>query len=237
MSEGEAPDPYFQSIEEEFVRRRGAAMLLSPKDWALIDAWKAEGIPLRVVLQAIRNVFEAFDRRAPKGRRINSLSYCRQEVASLHEIDLTVHAVEAGRPPGAAPDASGTVAVVRHLGRLQRSARAALLAASEARRDRLVGRLAVAASELKRLRKEIRAGGFDPRGLEDTLRRLDDDLLDGARAALPPEELARLAARAEADAGPALGRMTREARDRTRRLHEGRLIREACLLPRLTLFD
>ena len=237
MTEPEQEDPYLLAIEETFNRRRGAPHLLSPRDWALADAWRRDGVPLRLVLQGIENCFDAFERRAPGPRRINSLSYCRQEVASLHEIDLTVHAVEAGRPPGAAPDASGTAAVVRHLGRLQRSARAALSAASAAGRDRLVGRLAVAASELKRLRKEIRAGGFDPRGLEDTLRRLDDDLLDGARAALPPEELARLAARAEADAGPALGRMTREARDRTRRLHEGRLIREACLLPRLTLFD
>ena len=237
MSAGEAPDPYFQSIEEEFVRRRGAAMLLSPRDWSLIAEWKAAGIPLRVVLQAIQNVFEAFERRAPKGRRINSLSYCRQEVASLHEIDLTVHAVEAGRPAGSAPDASGTAAVARHLGRLQRSVRAAMAPASAAGRDLLVRCLAVAASELKRLRKEIRTGGFDPHGLEAELRRLDEDLLAAARAALPPETLLHLTATAEAGAGAALERMTSEARDRTRRLHEARLIREACVLPRLTLFD
>jgi len=237
MIADEPPDTYFQSIEEEFVRRRGAAMLLSPRDWSLIAEWKAAGIPLRVVLQAIRNVFEAFERRALKGRRINSLSYCRQEVASLHEIDVTVHAIEAGRPTGSPGEASGTAAVVRHLGRMQRSVRAAMVVASAARHDPLVGVLARVASDLKRLRKEIRTGGFDPRGLEEKLRRLDDDLLAGARAAVAPEVLRRLAAEAEAGVGAALGRMTAQARERTSRLHEARLIREACLLPRLTLFD
>lgn len=237
MSADEAPDPYFQSIEEEFVRRRGAAMLLSPRDWTLIAEWKASGIPLRVVLQSIRNVFEAFERRGPKGRRINSLSYCRQEVSILNEIDVTVHAVEAGRPAGSPRDAAGSAAVVRHLGRLQRIVRAAMAAASAARHDPLVSVLARVASDLKRLRKEIRTGGFDPRGLEEELRRLDDDLLAGARAALPPEDLRRLAAEAEAGVGPALGRMTPQARDRTMRAHLARLIREACVLPRLTLFD
>lgn len=237
MSADEAPDPYFQSIEEEFARRRGAAMLLSPRDWNLIAEWKAAGIPLRVVLQAIHNVFDAFELRASKGRRINSLSYCRQEVASLGEIDATVHAVEAGRPPESMPDASGTAAVARHLGRLNRQVRAAMAAASAAGRDPLVGGLAGVASELRRLRKDIRGGRFDPRGLEEELRRLDDAVLALARAALPAESLDRIAADVAAGAGPALGRMTPKARDRTRRLHEARLIREACALPRLTLFD
>ena len=237
MSADEAPDPYFQSIEEEFVRRRGAAMLLSPRDWNLIAEWKAAGIPLRVVLQSIRNVFDAFERRSAKGRRINSLSYCRQEVASLHEIDLTVHAVEAGRPPRSTEDASGTAAVARHLGRLQRQVRAAMAVASAAGHDPLVSGLALVASELKRLRKEIRGGVFDPRGLEEELRRLDHDALAAARAALPPETLGRIEGSAAAGAGAALGRMTPEARDRTSRLHEARMIREAFALPRLTLFD
>src|SRR3989454_7723003 len=101
MTPGEAADQYFGAIEEEFVRGRGAAMLLSPRDWSLIGEWKEAGVPLRVVLQGITNVFDSFAGRAPTGRRINSLSYCRQEVQVLHEIYRSLHAVEAGRPaPG-----------------------------------------------------------------------------------------------------------------------------------------
>ncbi len=63
MSEpGEAGD-YYRAVEEEFLRRRGAPLLLSPRDWALIGDWQAAGIPLRIVLQGIANVFDAFERR------------------------------------------------------------------------------------------------------------------------------------------------------------------------------
>src|SRR4029077_10459400 len=62
MRSGEAGDEYFRAVEEEFVRRRGAAMLLSPRDWSLIGEWQEAGVPLRVVLQAINNIFDAFER-------------------------------------------------------------------------------------------------------------------------------------------------------------------------------
>ena len=75
MSGREASVDYYRAIEEEFVRRRGAALLLSPRDWTLIGTWHEAGIPLRIVLQGIASVFDAFERRAPAGRRINSLSY------------------------------------------------------------------------------------------------------------------------------------------------------------------
>ena len=237
MTPDEAPDEYCRTIEEEFVRRRGASMLLSPRDWGLIGEWKAAGIPLRVVLQGIHNIFDAFERRAPKGRRINSLSYCRQEIASLHEVYRTLHAVEAGRPAAAGQEGSGNAAVIRHLGRLYRSVRAAMATASEAGRDPLVGCLARVAAELKRLRKDIKGGAFEPQGLEDQLRRFDDEVLEAARASLPSETLARIDAGPGIALSPALGRMTPEARDRTSRFHQERLIREVCALPRLTLFD
>ena len=45
-AEGEEPGRqfnyynYFTEVEETFVRRRGAHMLVSPLDWALIESWK-----------------------------------------------------------------------------------------------------------------------------------------------------------------------------------------------------
>lgn len=237
MSPDESADEYYRTIEEEFVRRRGAAMLLSPRDWGLIGEWKAAGIPLRVVLQGIHNVFDAFERRALKGRRINSLSYCRQEIVSLNDVYLTLHAVEAGRPAAAGQKDTGNAAVTRHLGRLYRSVRAAMATASEARRDPLVACLARVAAEVKRLRKDIKGGVFDPQGLEDQLLRFDGEVLAAARASLPPQILAPIDAGAGIALGPGALRMTPIARDRTGRIHQARLIRETCALPRLTLFD
>ncbi len=179
MSPGETADEYFRAIEQEFVSRRGAAMLLSPRDWALIGEWKEAGVPLHVVLQGIHNVFDSFEQRAPAGRRINSLSYCRQEVLGLHEIYRTLHAVEAGRPAPGAADAAGAAAMARHVGRLHRRVRLSMAVASLAGRDLLVGGLARIAAELKRLRREIKEGAFDPTGLEEGLRSVPPCLIVG----------------------------------------------------------
>ncbi|OLD62614.1 MAG: hypothetical protein AUI47_11780 [Acidobacteria bacterium 13_1_40CM_2_68_5] len=237
MTPGEAADQYFGAIEEEFVRRRGAAMLLSPRDWSLIGEWKEAGVPLRVVLQGITNVFDSFAGRAPTGRRINSLSYCRQEVQVLHEIYRSLHAVEAGRPAPGGTGAVGAAAMARHLGRLHRRVRLAIAAASLVRRDPMVARLALIAAELKRLRKAIKGGTFDPIGLEDRLRHFDDEMLEAARVSLEPATLAGLEAAAGEALGAAAGRMTPEALEGTRKARLARLLRDFCALPRLTLFD
>lgn len=231
-----ADDEYFRAVEEEFARRRGAALILSPRDWGLIGEWKDAGIPLRVVLQAIHNVFDAFERRAPAGRRINSLSYCRQEVMALHDLYRTLHAVEAGRPRPA-DDAAGIGAVARHLGRLARRVRASMALASEARRDPLVACLARLASEIKRLRKEIKQGAFVPRLLEERLRGFDEEMLEAARASLGPAELDALQAASDSPLGRAADRMAPEAREHTRRARLAKHLRETTSLPRLTLFD
>jgi hypothetical protein len=71
---------YFTEIEEEFVRRRGAHLLISPLDWSLIETWKQRGIPLHVVLRGIIGSFESYDPKRRRGRKVNSLFYCQQEV-------------------------------------------------------------------------------------------------------------------------------------------------------------
>ena len=70
---------YFTEIEETFVRRRGKHLLLSPIDWAMIEAWQGRGVPLHVVIRAIESVFDGFDKN-PGPRSIKGLVYCREEV-------------------------------------------------------------------------------------------------------------------------------------------------------------
>src|SRR2546425_8003614 len=166
-----------------------------------------------------------------------SLSYCRQEVLALHEIYRTLHAIEVGRPAPGRPDAAGSAAVARHIGRLHRRVRLSMAAASGAGHDLLVGCLARIAAELNWLRREIKGGAFDPQGFEDRLRRFDDEMLTTARGSLPPGSLARIEAAAEGALGAAAERMTPEAREGTRKARLARLLRETCALPRLTLFD
>ena len=44
---------YFTEIEERFQQRRGAILLLSTLDWALIETWRDAGIPLEAALRGI----------------------------------------------------------------------------------------------------------------------------------------------------------------------------------------
>jgi hypothetical protein len=90
---------YFTEIEDHFQRARGTGLfLLSPLDWALIEAWKNAGIPLEAVLRGIDQAFEKWRSRPPRGRiqMVNSLAYCAQAIAA--EVQAMVDAKEGGAP-------------------------------------------------------------------------------------------------------------------------------------------
>lgn len=237
MSDSGEADEYYRAIEEEFNRLRGAPMLLSPRDWALIGEWRTAGVPLRVALQGITNVFESFARRTPTARRINSLSYCRQEVLSLHELYVGLHGTDAGRPAISAVAPAPGKALLRHLTRLARRVREAMTFASEEHHDQIVQALAAVTSELKRLRREVRTGTVEPLALEERLRQLDETLVEAARGSLSPDERARLESEADAMLAERRTRMTEEAFATTRATWLARHLRQIRRLPRLTLFD
>jgi hypothetical protein len=77
---------YFTEIEEHFRRARGTSLfLLSPIDWALIENWRAAGVPLEAVLKGIDAAFEKWRSRKVKRRVVNSLAYCAQAVMEAAE--------------------------------------------------------------------------------------------------------------------------------------------------------
>src|SRR5271167_2390296 len=53
---------YFTEIEEHFWRKRGAHLLVSPLDWAIVETWQKAGIPLEAVLKGIDRAFESWGR-------------------------------------------------------------------------------------------------------------------------------------------------------------------------------
>ena len=71
---------YFLEIESHFARRRGTPFILSAKDWALMQQWAADGIPLPVVIEALDSVF---DKREAIGKSVSSLTYCRHAVKEM----------------------------------------------------------------------------------------------------------------------------------------------------------
>jgi hypothetical protein len=58
--------------------------LLSPLDWALIEAWKNGGIPLEAVLRGVDAAFETWRKRPAKARTqmVNSIAYCTQAISA-----------------------------------------------------------------------------------------------------------------------------------------------------------
>ncbi len=76
---------YFTEVEEHFQRARGTGLfLMSPLDWALVEAWKNSGIPLEAVLRGIDAAFGKWRAKPSRARtqNVNAVAYCAQAVAA-----------------------------------------------------------------------------------------------------------------------------------------------------------
>jgi hypothetical protein len=72
---------YFTEIEEYFWKKRGAHLLVSPLDWAIMETWQKAGIPLDAVLKGIDRAFESYGRsRRGAGKPLKSLAYCTDAI-------------------------------------------------------------------------------------------------------------------------------------------------------------
>jgi hypothetical protein len=74
---------YFTEIEDAFVRRRGKHLFLSSLDWALMETWKQQGIPLHIVLRGVERSFDSYESR-PRKRTVKTLLYCQEEVEAQY---------------------------------------------------------------------------------------------------------------------------------------------------------
>ncbi len=54
--------------------------MIGPLDWSLIESWQKRGIPLRIVLQGIDEVFDSFEQRNEDKTSVRSLKYCSDAV-------------------------------------------------------------------------------------------------------------------------------------------------------------
>jgi hypothetical protein len=77
---------YFTEIEEYFWKKRGAHLLVSPLDWAIMETWQKAGVPLEAVLKGIDQAFESYQRsRRGAGKVLKSLAYCTDAVLEAAE--------------------------------------------------------------------------------------------------------------------------------------------------------
>ena len=90
---------YFTEIEEYFWKKRGAHLLVSPLDWAIMEAWQKAGVPLEAVLKGIDRAFESYGRsRRGAGKPLKSLAYCTDAVLEAAEGQLEAAAGKAPAP-------------------------------------------------------------------------------------------------------------------------------------------
>jgi len=76
---------YFTEIEEYFWKKRGTNLLVSPLDWAIVEAWQQAGVPLEAALKGIDRAFESHARSRRGGRPMKSLAYCTDAVLEAAE--------------------------------------------------------------------------------------------------------------------------------------------------------
>jgi hypothetical protein len=77
---------YFTEIEEYFWKKRGAHLLVSPLDWAVMEAWQKAGVPLEAALKGIDRAFESYQRsRRGAGKPLKNLAYCTDAVLEAAE--------------------------------------------------------------------------------------------------------------------------------------------------------
>ena len=77
---------YFTEIEEHFWKKRGAHLVVSPLDWAIMETWQKAGVPLEAALKGIDRAFESYQRsRRGAGKPLKSLAYCTDAVLEAAE--------------------------------------------------------------------------------------------------------------------------------------------------------
>jgi hypothetical protein len=228
---------YFTEIDDAFVRRRGKHLFTSPLDWALMETWKEQGIPLHIVLRGIERSFDSYEAK-PRKRSVKTLFYCQEEVEAQYAEWLEARL---GAPAEPVTDSDKTpfspAAISEHLQRCGTTL--AKLAESRRRRreDDLSEALARAASLIQQIENDLAPGApLETRKLEDSLTGLERMLNDSMLAVVTPTDLEALKTEVKEQLKPYRSQMEAAVYKQTfdNLLLKG--LREQFAVPRLSLF-
>ena len=197
---------YFTEIEERFQQRRGAILLLSTLDWALIETWQEAGIPLEAVLRGIDAAFDKYESRQKRGRmrRVNGLAWCSQAVMEAAEALREASAGSADPTAAAGETGFEHERVAMHLEGAATALDASTIAhdacAATAIRLRELAAQARAASKSTTMAREMET-------FERVLTVLEEKLFAALTAAAPEELLVALKEHAGRELAPYRSRM------------------------------
>jgi len=232
---------YFTEIEECYRRCRNTPTLLSPLDWALIEAWKEAGIPLEAVLAGIERSFAKFQKRPGRLQKINSLAYCTQQVLLVaQEMKDAAPSVAPGPAPGGSREPGPPFTPQEIQDYLHRNAEALDQAARTARANGetvLADDLtAVAAATREAARQHAAGSAPNLQELELVLSSLEEKVSAGLLRAADVELLAKLRGEVARGLGPSRHKMTALQIESLERQFLKKRLFEHYRVPRLSLF-
>jgi hypothetical protein len=229
---------YFTEIEDAFVRRRGKHLFLSPMDWALMETWKQQGIPLHIVLRGVEKSFDSFEAR-PRKRSVKTLLYCQEEIEAQYAEWVEARVGSSPNAENNEPDSDKTpftfAAISEHL---QRGRDALItLARSRNKEDDLSEVLTRAATLLVDIESDFANGAtLDTRKLEDSLTGLERMLNDAMLAVVEVKVLEELKKEVKDKLKPYRAQMEAAAYKQTFDNLLLKRLREQFAVPRLSLF-
>lgn len=162
-------EQYFARVEQHFGRRRGGPLVLSPNDWRLLERWRTQEVPLRVVLRGINQAFDRFEASGPRPDRINSLRYCEQEVQAAWQEHRASHR----RSDAAKTSSSALPEASRHLEQVATACRDAAATVTGA----AATLLADAASAVDELATRARTGSLTAPEIDERCTALEAKLV------------------------------------------------------------
>jgi hypothetical protein len=207
---------YFTEVEERFQQARGTALfLMSPLDWALVETWKDQGVPLEAVLRGIDDAFEKWRTKKSRTHMVNSLAYCAQAVMEAARRIENPRAEKIAESPFEEAD------VARYL----QSAMTKLPPGFESIREALAAVTAELPSWLSRIEE-----------LEQYLTALEEKGLAILRSQASDEKLFALRQQVEAQIKPYRAKMSAADLMLTEKKFLDQRLLEGSGLPRLSLF-
>lgn len=242
---------YFTEIEETFIRRRGRNLLLSPLDWALIENWQEREIPLHVILRAIENVFDGFDKQPSRKRSVKSLFYCKEEIEAQYSewLEMQTGATAQMQSPNSAEVQGTKFKVQSHIAQNTNSAKNDFFSADSieihlenAATDLQSAKAAAKGDVLETLERvlnrldELKRDISNAEKLEQSLEKLDSLIDESLLNSTAPETLSALKSETEKNLVSYKTKMETEVYQRTFELMLLKRLREIAGIPRLSLF-
>ena len=231
---------YFTEIEEYFWHKRGAHLLVSPLDWAIVETWQKAGISLPAVLRGIDRAFESYtrSRRASGGRQLKSLAYCVDAVLDAAEEEKEA-AAGAGPRPRSKPSATESFSreelrlfLSRNIERLTAASQS-----SRATQPELATRMEETRARLTEMLPLIDSpDGLDLEELERRLTVLEEKLTAALTANAPDEFMVEVRREMDHQLAPYRRKMTAAQLSQLERQYVQKRLWERYNLPRLSLF-